>query len=275
MTPRSCTRRSPRASAWAATTPHGGKAAASLRAAASQVCAECHETDPTALRKDHRGFPVAGTDCASCHAPHASDLAGLPHATRHAPYEDGDCTDCHVAGKVTLVQAQPALCFECHPGLAEELKVGTPHGPLATGDACTVCHAPHTTARADLIPRAQEAVCGQCHSDQVASRHQAEYVHPDQDGRTCSMCHDPHLTAPTRDSARVSRDAACLACHSYSEHTDHPVGADYLDPRTGEPMFCGSCHRPHGSNYPKFLEDDPQGRLCVDCHTDKLREKRR
>ncbi len=85
------------------------------------------------------------------------------------------------------------------------------------------------------------------------------------------MCHDPHLSAEAKDAPRVE---ACLNCHTYAEHTDHPVGPQSLDPRTGQAMGCASCHDPHGSAYPKFLADDPAGRLCVQCHTDKLRPKR-
>ena len=87
------------------------------------------------------------------------------------------------------------------------------------------------------------------------------------------MCHDPHLAAVSGEPD-APREEACLACHSYSEHGDHPVGPEVIDPRTGGAMRCVSCHAPHGSGFAKFLTDDPGGRLCVDCHTDKLRQKR-
>jgi predicted CXXCH cytochrome family protein len=52
------------------------------------------------------------------------------------------------------------------------------------------------------------------------------------------------------------------------------MGEKTVDPRTGQKMTCDSCHDPHGTQFVRFLRDDPEGKLCVGCHTDKLRPKR-
>jgi predicted CXXCH cytochrome family protein len=245
----------------------------SLAKAVPALCADCHDTQPAAVRPLHKGFPVDEADCASCHAPHASDGRGLPHAVSHGPYASGDCAGCHVGSTPKLVSPQRTLCLDCHPGLAEDLKMGVEHAPLLEDDSCTACHSPHTAPHTALLPRSEAQVCGSCHEMNAEQIRTAEHVHPAVGTSTCTVCHDPHLAAPDRN-APDEKPEVCLNCHSYTQHTDHPMGADSIDPRTGGPMRCGSCHDPHGTAWPKFMQDDPSGRICVDCHSDKLRQKR-
>ncbi|MBE0567080.1 MAG: cytochrome c3 family protein, partial [Krumholzibacteria bacterium] len=253
--------------------PHGGPVPMSLVKAPTALCADCHGITPAEIRPAHRGFPVDRSDCSTCHAPHASDRPGLPHAFSHEPYAAGDCAACHQGTDPQPAGSQMALCLECHPGLGEDLKTGLLHAPLAEEQSCTVCHAPHTAPGPHLLPRNTQAVCAGCHEGQVDHLKRAEHRHPAVGGATCTVCHDPHLAAPDRNAPELKREA-CLACHSYAEHADHPMGPDSVDPRTGRPMLCDSCHDPHGSAWPKFMHDDPEGRICVGCHTDKLRQKR-
>jgi len=89
------------------------------------------------------------------------------------------------------------------------------------------------------------------------------------DGRDCTVCHDPHLSGIGADG-QAQREV-CLSCHTYRDHADHPIGEDAIDPRTGRTMTCGSCHDPHGSAFVRFMRDDPEGKLCVGCHANKLR----
>jgi predicted CXXCH cytochrome family protein len=249
----------------------------SLRQAPRELCVQCHA--PAGLAAKHRGFPVAAADCAGCHAPHAAQKPNLPHEQVHAPFGKGDCASCHAGTSVSTKQPQPALCFTCHVGMAEDLKLGTLHAPLTGAKACTVCHAAHTAPVASLLPRRQVAVCGTCHQAQADLTRTAAHRHPKVDERDCTVCHDPHLSAvgtvaAGADSAQTGPSQVCLDCHTYRDHTDHPMGADSLDPRTGARMICTSCHDPHGSAFVRFLNEDPQGKLCVGCHTDKLRQKR-
>jgi predicted CXXCH cytochrome family protein len=46
----------------------------------------------------------------------------------------------------------------------------------------------------------------------------------------------------------------------------HPLGADRLDPRTGEPITCVTCHDPHGTEFPMQLRGDQKRGLCLECH---------
>jgi len=151
------------------------------------------------------------------------------------------------------------------------MKLEVPHAPLLSEKSCATCHSPHTSKRAPLLRASQEVVCGTCHQDKVESIQTSAHTHPKQKGGTCTSCHDPHgYEQGGTEVELVTR--SCLKCHSYREHTDHPMGGDVLDPRTSQPLLCTSCHNPHGSEYRKFMADDPSGRLCVQCHTDKIRQ---
>jgi predicted CXXCH cytochrome family protein len=255
--------------------PHGGQADQALKAEPKDLCTKCHSARAGKLDGKHRGFPMENTDCASCHAPHAAKSAGLPHEQIHPPFEEGDCSSCHVGATTALVDKQPAVCLTCHVGMAEDLKLGTLHAPLREENACTVCHSPHTAPLPPLLPRKQTAVCGSCHQEQASAYKEAAYRHPQVNDKDCTTCHDPHLVRESAPGTEGPPREVCLSCHTHREHSDHPLGENVIDPRTGGLMNCNSCHDPHGTGFPKFLVDDPQGKLCIQCHTDKLRPLRK
>ena len=87
----------------------------------------------------------------------------------------------------------------------------------------------------------------------------------------CLGCHDPH-TVPPKTSADGSPQEVCTKCHDFTKHTGHPMGPGVIDPRTHLPVTCLSCHQQHGSEFKFFLRQDPSGRLCVQCHTEKIHE---
>jgi predicted CXXCH cytochrome family protein len=247
--------------------PHGSNVAMSLIDEPSVLCVKCHAS--AGLPAKHRGFPMEKADCSGCHAPHAAKRANLPHEHVHQPFGAGNCAACHAGTAIATKQPQPELCLSCHPGLAASLKEGKPHGAIVGEKACTACHAPHTGPVAPLLPARQAVVCATCHQAQVDANRTAAHRHPQVDGRDCTACHDPHLSPAEVDGKAAPE--VCLNCHTYRDHVDHPMGEDTVDPRTGRKMTCNSCHDPHGSSFVRFLRDDPEGKLCIGCHTDKLR----
>jgi predicted CXXCH cytochrome family protein len=251
---------------------HGSLQENMLTTAVPGLCAECHDLADPSLRRRHLGFDLTRADCTGCHDPHASATAGLAHGVVHSPFEDGDCTACHAAGGAVQAGGARALCLDCHGGLAADLESGVVHAPL--DDDCTVCHSPHSAPRVKLLPAPQTKVCGECHAEQADQLTGSPFRHPDPDGRTCSMCHDPHLVAAA-DAGTGTGDNLCLACHSYRNHMDHPLGAGTVDvTNDGAPVSCASCHDPHGSTTQLILHDDPRGKLCIRCHTGMIRERR-
>ena len=84
-----------------------------LRAAETDLCAECHSGPEFSRSMVHE---PAATDCTSCHQPHGS------------------------AQEALLVQAGEALCASCHDG-ADGFAAS--HGGFSVaGASCTSCHAP-------------------------------------------------------------------------------------------------------------------------------------
>jgi len=78
-------------------------------------------------------------------------IADVESASRHAPYEMGQCDACHDGagnGRAPgpLVKPGNALCFDCH----DEFKKAVKGHPAATG-ACTSCHSPHNAKKKKLL----------------------------------------------------------------------------------------------------------------------------
>ncbi len=61
-----------------------------------ESCLNCHDGDSEDFAAQHLGLPASAMDCGSCHDPHASASAGLLLPVTHLPFEDGDCSACHL-----------------------------------------------------------------------------------------------------------------------------------------------------------------------------------
>jgi predicted CXXCH cytochrome family protein len=188
----------------------------------------------------------------------------------HEPYADGDCGACH-EGANHVVSDERELCFDCHPGMGEDVKTMGLHQPLNGDKPCTVCHEPHTAPQGKLLPVERDRLCGSCHDTIQEQLSTATYSHPAQSTGTCSICHDPHFASEEGTFSLAER--RCAACHPFQDHVMHPMGPDIPDPRAEGPLGCASCHDPHGSEHEYSLQDDPNGPLCVACHTDKIRTR--
>ena len=114
-------------------------------------------------------------------------------------------------------------------------------------------------------------MCAECHAEQAQSAATAAHSHPPREEGRCTICHDPHVMTAT--DGLGAADRRCGNCHGFADHVSHPMGGEVQDPRTGGVLYCASCHNPHGSSFQYFLADDPNGRLCVSCHTEKIRTK--
>jgi predicted CXXCH cytochrome family protein len=255
--------------------PHGTKNEKSLVAIVPQLCFKCHDPKSPRLAEVHRGFSLAEANCAACHDPHGSNGLHLMYSVSHEPYGAGNCKACHAPGSGKLVASQPELCLRCHGKLEDEMKDGHLHPAISGEKACTACHQPHTARFEKLLPAGKDQLCARCHSSETKSAAASAHAHPLRDGSRCTICHDPHVAAPVGDLTAAER--RCGSCHGFDSkektHVSHPMGGEVKDPRTGRVLYCASCHAPHGSSFDYFLADDPNGRLCVTCHTEKIRKK--
>lgn len=245
---------------------HAAHAAAEehlLKEEERMLCKSCHELTTEWMQSAHRSIPLAGEACASCHDPHSTLKAStaLVHPRLHPPYEEGECSACHGG------EGQPldttAACLECHDS---DTKFGTVHrGGRPSADAgkidvCLDCHSPHA-GYGSLFARSDEVqTCMQCHDRKEFTR---RVVHGALDSG-CTTCHDLHSSNfATLKSGNV--EVLCYDCHEASAHA-HPVGSDYIDPRTGGALNCKSCHEPHSSDYDHLTQFDYERDLCVQCH---------
>lgn len=179
----------------------------------------------------------------------------------HADVED-NCRACHDPFDS---EAQPALCLECHEGVAQDIANGTGfHGrsPQAGSAPCKSCHTEHEGRAADITGLQPELfdhaktdfalagahanlICAACHEG--GARHAATPT-------ACSSCHDddPH-------AGRLGHD--CASCHessSWDQATFDHGGTEF--PLTGahERLNCGSCHTD--------ARFESVGRQCIACH---------
>jgi predicted CXXCH cytochrome family protein len=108
------------------------------------------------------------------------------------------------------------------------------------------------------------SVCRDCHADKLERRKQALYVHPQ--ANHCSDCHAGHGSDEPY-MLRGGMAGACESCHGEHSTFTHPIGDDVLDPRTGTPMDCISCHAPcTGTMFEHNLRGGRERGLCLPCH---------
>lgn len=135
---------------------------------------------------------------------------------RHAPFESGDCGECHAlgasasfGGRASRSTAPAAddrsgarlrfpkdrICFECHDDMTAEALAGRSkvlHAP-AEGGECLECHDPHESRWPALLVDGDplEKLCFRCHDVEgvVGEEPHAALAG---EARTCTRCHDPH-----------------------------------------------------------------------------------
>lgn len=205
--------------------PRGGSAQESCQSA------QCHATLV-------QGSVVheAAESCDTCH-----EATATPHPQK------GTAT-------FKLTETEPALCTNCHDGLAGKAEV---HAPFADG-SCTTCHSPHAANNARLLLRPQKELCADCHSEPGA----AKFAHGPVEAGDCTACHAPH-TSDSKPLLARTGDALCVECHS--DVRDLVAGKKLKHAALDD--GCTSCHQAHGGDHPKLLgAAGPE--LCFQCHDD-------
>ena len=118
---------------------------------------------------------------------------------------------------------------------------------------------------------AEDASCTatECHSE----LHKRKHVHGPVALDRCSACHTPrpggtpltsgerHRFDPVADDAHL-----CFECHA-------KIGDKSFVHEPIKKRMCVICHDPHGSDNAFFLRVSPVGDLCLQCHTDTMREE--
>lgn len=249
------------------------------------LCLTCHKTGDPSFKKQHMNYPVAKSNCSSCHNSHGSNKKGILFEVAHAPLAEKKCTACHeepTARNPLKTKSQgAALCRECHKDMmADVFKKKQVHWALVDRTGCLNCHNPHATAEKKLLKGSISNVCGTCHSDtvelQTLSRNNPKNEHlcePVKSGN-CIQCHSPHSSDNVLLFARAPvNQALCGACHEWETHSTHPIGDKVVDQRNKNlTVNCLSCHRACGTaNNPSMLQFDTTYDTCIQCHKELRR----
>ena len=202
------------------------------------------------------------TTCGNCHASFQAKWRGTGHASAWADLQASSaaaasCQGCHtVTGKGNIASGTTAghdavkdsiyydvQCESCHgPGLphVEGVGQGTLVRPLAK------------------LSMAGTGNCGDCHS-----------------GAHQPFAEEWKLSAHATVSASRGANANCAGCHEGRKAlVRFGVDANYAERDSAtsyQPVTCGVCHAPHGTDNPAQLRfaissTDPDENLCIKCH---------
>jgi predicted CXXCH cytochrome family protein len=235
-------------------------------------------------------YPVAKSDCSSCHDAHGSNKAGILFDNVHQPVANRVCTQCHEASSspnaLKTKKEGFELCRGCHSKMVgEAFSKNRIHWPVIDKVGCLNCHEPHASKQKKLLMGDNKSLCGKCHTDtmdwqsKLAEKEKKENAaakgkvvkgvlthNPIQEGN-CEACHSSHASDNTYLMTNPSFIESCGTCHDWMKHTSHPMGPKVVDTRNKNiTMDCMSCHRTHGTGYRYMIPFPTVTDLCTQCH---------
>ena len=243
-----------------------------LKGALPDLCASCHDTKKSAFQKIHLNYPVADSNCTSCHNTHGSNAGAMLYDNVHKPIQNKMCNQCHdnpgSKDPLRLKENGYKLCQGCHYDMINEtFNKNRIHWPLIDNKGCVNCHSPHASQEAGLLKDNMITVCGSCHADTIQRQQRAQTPHEPVATGQCMECHTPHSSNNVMLSSKPIIFDVCGTCHEWQTHSTHPIGDKIIDPRNANlSLTCLSCHRSHGTEYKHFLYTQTTSDLCTMCH---------
>jgi predicted CXXCH cytochrome family protein len=180
-------------------------------------CTECHGDVGATIasaRISHDAVLI-GSQCASCHEPHASSNAMMLRRD-HAPV----CLTCHSR---PLAAADGRTIPDMTAVVSGNLQT---HGVVAAGE-CAGCHSVHGGQHARLLKGLNSAVL-------IGSFDISNYA-------LCFSCHDPNL-------ALGSGEATAFRDGDINLHRVHLQAGE-------QSRSCAACHAVHSSNHPRLIAE--------------------
>lgn len=251
--------------------PHVSAEQGLIKKKSNQLCQSCHE-----IRCKANGIALApllkNADCITCHNPHASQKKGIFNPYAHESFAGGKCDSCHDLGggakNFKLKQPVKTLCVSCHPNKKETSKAYVHMN--SGGKHCTTCHNPHAAMSKSQIWKNEKWLCFSCHSDterreKLSVERQKGIKCTGITSGKCSNCHDPHASDWPHNLKKDGVEV-CAECHKKEHSVSHPLKDRATDPRTGQPIYCTTCHGMHTADYKFMLHFDRKKELCMQCH---------
>lgn len=198
-----------------------------------QLCAPCHNMNPTKAQLG--AADAAQNPCAACHK------RILAKKNVHGPIGVFQCGDCH---RNDAKPARPGqsryaarltgapLCNECHAEQAAAyIKNKFVHGPVAIG-MCESCHDPHASDYGAQLVAQVNVLCESCHVQVTKLPHAVSII------------------------------------ATGKKFLGHPLLGPKNPREPGKPFNCVSCHDPHGGAGPTFLVGGAVTAfgVCGKCH---------
>jgi predicted CXXCH cytochrome family protein len=252
---------------------HGSAHDTLLTATPNKLCRECH-----APKCKAGGVSIASAveklDCTSCHSGHSSQDKGILGPYGHTVFLQKDCGQCHnpiTSGQNITTKAKDAdLCFSCHNKSDSNIEyIDNDIHVINAENPCDTCHDHHASKRKNLTKN-ELNICADCHENilkRIASMQKALKTIrciPVRE-RRCFECHVPtHSSQPLK--FRKDIITVCSRCHESQHKITHPLGKDVIDPRSGQPLTCISCHSMHSAKAEFMLAFDRKRALCIQCH---------
>ncbi len=251
-------------------------------------CLKCHR--PHSSPRQHLLVANQVELCGSCHEAKGALNRAVVHKPTVEKRQCSSCHDAHVSGQPYLLEKQlDRLCLGCHK--VSDLEGRKGHlGFTVKGSACESCHSPHSSDRKGLL-RAnmhqpyEKGLCNKCHAGEISGGRMKKSdeglcldCHQQVEGdfqkifrhvqgprsNYCLHCHGPH--GSDEPALRRGKDKTiCLRCHENKKWTVTGEEPLVRHPLRSEGR-CTACHRPHGSDFRLFLDDD-ENAICSRCHT--------
>jgi nitrate/TMAO reductase-like tetraheme cytochrome c subunit len=210
------------------------EAAASRKAKAGRLCANCHQKEVkeysgTVHGLARKGGSTVAATCTDCHGLHDIRRAKDPTSrTNHANLE-ATCGKCHGNDAMVASAKLPGgnIVTQFHDSIHGRALTGAAAGSAPT---CTNCHGAHTIrAKSDPDSATSRAripdTCGSCHKNERAQFASSQHG---------KLRHEGNLAAP-----------GCNDCHSAHRIQQHTV-ANF---QTEVIKECGNCHADYLSTY--------------------------
>ncbi len=252
---------------------HASAEDALLTFSSNKLCQKCHA--PKCKAGDASiAKVVKDLSCTSCHSGHSSKDKGVLGPYGHTAFLVKKCEECHnpiePRKEITTKIEGKELCYSCHKQedskykyLEEDVHVKGKNNP------CNICHDHHASSKKNLTKN-EANICIECHELTEKRTASMEKVlrtikcTPIKE-RRCFDCHIPmHSDRPL--NYREDGIALCARCHASEHKITHPLGEGVIDPRTGQPVTCISCHSMHNSKDEFMLTFDRNRALCIQCH---------
>ncbi|PYV16361.1 MAG: hypothetical protein DMG21_12005 [Acidobacteria bacterium] len=213
-------------------------------------CLSCHITSKEQSFFNQSAHAVHGLACGECHTTHLVDevkdlsRGNLTYPQAYffqVPKLEDETRWLH---NNLLKQAEPALCFTCHPTVQAQFALPEHHRVPEGFMNCSDCHTPHGSMNLASLNKPNFEACVTCH---VEKRGPFVFEHPASRVEGCVACHTPHGSVNNFMLVRRQGKLLCLQCHT-GFHSQAGVPHGRLGFQTsGE---CTRCHvSVHGSNF--------------------------